>query len=51
MEHWTATSSQLSQALAAEQALARRRRQEEWRRLLQEGKRLRAFLVFCLASF
>ncbi|MCB0125754.1 MAG: hypothetical protein R2867_37285 [Caldilineaceae bacterium] len=51
MENWAAPRSQLDQALDLERALTRQRRQREWQRLLHEGKRLRAFLVFCLTGF
>ncbi|MEZ4734626.1 MAG: hypothetical protein R3E79_46640 [Caldilineaceae bacterium] len=51
MENWAATRSQLSQALEVERTLACQRRQQQWQQLLQEGKRLRAFLVLCLINF
>ncbi|MEZ4862427.1 MAG: hypothetical protein R3C14_14010 [Caldilineaceae bacterium] len=51
MENWTTTRSQLNQALELERALTRQRRQQQWQRFLQEGKRLRAFLVLCLVNF
>lgn len=48
MNNWADTQLELDYVLNLERALARQRRQQQWQRFLQEGKRLRAFLVFCL---
>lgn len=51
MENWTENRGQLDQVLERERALVRQRRRQQWQALLQKGKRLRAFLVFCLNNF
>ena len=51
MNNWTETRLELEHVLDLERALARQRRRQQWQRFLQEGKHLRAFLVFCLMNF
>lgn len=51
MNNWTDTRPELGHILDLEWALARQRRQQQWQQLVKEGKRLRAFLVFCLMNF
>lgn len=51
MNNWAGTRLELDHVLDLERALVRQRRQQQWQRFLQEGKHLRAFLVFCLMNF
>lgn len=45
MTNWAENRSQLDQVLAWERALAGQRRQQQWRQLLQQAKRLQTFLA------
>lgn len=51
MNNWANTRLELDHVLDLERALTRQRRQEQRQQFLQEGKRLRAFLLLCLLKF
>lgn len=45
MANWTETRMELDHVLELERVLARKRRQQQWQRFLQHGKRLQVFLA------